>query len=311
MSEVESDYGSDFSEGDMHDLGKGRIQLQHSHRQPQCGMTPNEESDYGSDLDEETVERIHALASCVPSDLQSLGACATQTSSPLLALPPEIRNLFYESIFEDFTAHIVPCQWYRPPSMLLVCKQIHGEAIAVFYNAATFQTQNISVLERRLLRLRQSHRRLIRRIRIDSAANHGYRPLPARVPLWGDRMMTTSMRSALKAEADMQHFHECMRKHRDMQFSRIEASIEMQDGRILWTDDVTLVLLNIVEVELAKLKADETRAVTTSREVAVSEDEESSEGRPSEDEESSDSEDHMFDYLSDDYDYDNANEEYY
>jgi len=131
-------------------------------------------SDYGSDIDSTTAERLLLAATPVrrraapPKDMQSLGNCVGQMKSPLLSLTPELRNLIYEKVFEDFTADWIPCKFYAPPSVLLTCKQTYVEAISVFYSTATFRASDFNTLDKRIRRLRYCHRRLVRNIDIDT-----------------------------------------------------------------------------------------------------------------------------------------------
>ncbi|MCJ1333450.1 hypothetical protein MMC10_010149 [Thelotrema lepadinum] len=66
----------------------------------------------------------------------------TQPNSSLLSLPPEIRNDIYERVF-DYMVFDARSLSYGPrnftaKNLLLTCKQIHTEAIKVFYSTTTF-----------------------------------------------------------------------------------------------------------------------------------------------------------------------------
>jgi hypothetical protein len=265
MELEESDYGSDF---DANEVENARVHIFHQSRSgnechyEQLRTLPplDLDSDYGSDFDIEAVENTHtkghfAKASVrIRPDLQALGEFATQTSSNLLTLPPEIRNLFYEAIFEDFTAELIPMQWYESPSILRVCRQLYGEAISIFYSTATFRARSSKILERRLSRLRMSHRRLVRKVQVDSVNNEEVIPIPANIPLWNHKMVPLCIKSALKAETAIHRCRESFQKYKDIRLTRVEASIETRDGTILWSSDPTLVLLNMIDEEVARLK---------------------------------------------------------
>ncbi|KAK5115630.1 hypothetical protein LTR85_009801 [Meristemomyces frigidus] len=70
---------------------------------------------------------------------------ANQDQSPLLRLPPELRNRIYHLFFKD---HEVQLARYsdRPslgcghaaPGILLACHQTYDECIGIFYSASTF-----------------------------------------------------------------------------------------------------------------------------------------------------------------------------
>ncbi|KAK4494819.1 hypothetical protein PRZ48_014175 [Zasmidium cellare] len=63
---------------------------------------------------------------------------AEDTDSPLLNLPPELRNNIYELVFTNTTINFNTTATRRPPSLLLSCKQIYTEAVTVYYAEATF-----------------------------------------------------------------------------------------------------------------------------------------------------------------------------
>ena len=69
-----------------------------------------------------------------------------QTDSQFLRLPPEIRNMVYELVFQDHVT-MMPCYGKTTtigsgkiiaPGLLRTCKQVHYEALSMYYNLATF-----------------------------------------------------------------------------------------------------------------------------------------------------------------------------
>lgn len=69
---------------------------------------------------------------------------------PLLHLPAELRNLIWKHAFETFvdlvvTVNRVKKRWDEPPQtaisgLLLACRQIYDEAIAICYSWTTFRS---------------------------------------------------------------------------------------------------------------------------------------------------------------------------
>ena len=55
------------------------------------------------------------------------------STSPLLALPTELRNSIYEFAFLEATLKIDAVKPPKSASLLLTCKQIHNEALLVYY----------------------------------------------------------------------------------------------------------------------------------------------------------------------------------
>jgi len=94
-------------------------------------------------------------ATAIPSFQQSLSSAMAVTSSPLLRLPPELRLQIFENVFEgavfDITADtgVLTHHYYikdaspatQAPGLLLASKQLHSEAIGVYYQTATFRAQ--------------------------------------------------------------------------------------------------------------------------------------------------------------------------
>ena len=55
------------------------------------------------------------------------------TGTRLLSLPAELRNQIYETVLADDLYAL--CQSFRPPSLLLVCKQLNQEYSDVFFES--------------------------------------------------------------------------------------------------------------------------------------------------------------------------------
>lgn len=64
----------------------------------------------------------------------------TRKKFRFLELPPEIREFIYKEAFVDeFAVHGANNTKVYPPGILLSCKQVHLEAVRIFYNFATFR----------------------------------------------------------------------------------------------------------------------------------------------------------------------------
>ncbi|KAK5136631.1 hypothetical protein LTR08_002645 [Meristemomyces frigidus] len=70
---------------------------------------------------------------------------AGQDQSPLMRLAPELRNRIYQMVFED-TEVVLPDAskshqgGMRVPGILMACRQVHEEAVGLFYSNAVFTT---------------------------------------------------------------------------------------------------------------------------------------------------------------------------
>ena len=172
-----------------------------------------------------------------------------QPDSPLLMLPPEIRNDIYERVL----THLVvgPCGGgshlmdhnnsrnygnhpkffgYTAKNLLLACKQIHAEAIKVFYHTATFYF----VLEREkslndwIKNIGPARASLIRDIRLDIILEE--------CELWWedpmDEMEDAPAREYAKAAQD------CLDQNRE-EAGLPEGVLRIQicfEGYVLWTE---------------------------------------------------------------------------
>ncbi|KAK1075404.1 hypothetical protein LTR74_000366 [Friedmanniomyces endolithicus] len=203
-------------------------------------------SDYGSDIDSTTAERLLLAATPVrrraapPKDMQSLGNCVGQMKSPLLSLTPELKNLIYEKTFEDFTVEWIPCKFYEPPSLLLACKQVYVEAISVFYSAATFRASDFNTLDKRLRRLRYCHRRLVRNIDVDTQQQFIKRGHPSR---WTEKKHWVH-RSEKYAELELTRVRNLFKTSpfKELNLRSLRASIELPNGETVWSEDPTKAL---------------------------------------------------------------------
>ncbi|KAK4556725.1 hypothetical protein LTR86_006296 [Recurvomyces mirabilis] len=250
----ETDYGSD----------DGLIVAEHG----VITISDNEsESDYGSDIDPATAEQLYGIASSqnlrlqLPQDRRRLGRTVSQPNCLLLQLPPELRNLFYEKAFEDFIAEWTTGQWFKSPGILFSCKQIFDEAINVFYNTVTFQASSHNILERRLLRLRYQHRRLVCKLRIDSASQTAFiedtllRTIVAGLVAQGAQRKPYHIKSAQQAEDAVAKVRALLGKNRNLReikLVKLEASVKDSHGGIIWTEDPTSVLIRFVAEEIKR-----------------------------------------------------------
>jgi len=140
-----SDYGSDW---DYETIGK---------------LCPEDASDYGSEFEEDTVEDLIAKAQISALARHNI---ATQEDSPLLRLPPELRNLIYEHALHGTVVTLREHQLSKVPGVLLACKQTYGEATAIFYTTASFTVEDDWVMLHRLSRMPYRYQRLINTISI-------------------------------------------------------------------------------------------------------------------------------------------------
>lgn len=68
----------------------------------------------------------------------SMPSTSESTTSRLLALPPELRNLIYSHLFNEENVQLIKPA-YRFPGLLLANKKIYTEATSFFYSASTFR----------------------------------------------------------------------------------------------------------------------------------------------------------------------------
>lgn len=65
-----------------------------------------------------------------------------QQDSPLLDLPPEIRNIIYERVFENAIIKIEGEGLIsEAPSLLLTCRQVYDEALGMYYACSMVYTK--------------------------------------------------------------------------------------------------------------------------------------------------------------------------
>lgn len=85
-----------------------------------------------------------------------------------LELPPELREYVCKEAFKDEVAvHGSKLAKVHAPGVLLACKQIHLEAVKVFYSTATFRFWEYEFGFEWYIRLPGSYRNAITRIRFD------------------------------------------------------------------------------------------------------------------------------------------------
>lgn len=69
---------------------------------------------------------------------------AVQGESPLLSLPPELRNIIYGMVFEGCILELRRINDEQSPEsvgLLLVCKQTFAEAIDLYYRNVTVESR--------------------------------------------------------------------------------------------------------------------------------------------------------------------------
>ncbi|KAK5722873.1 hypothetical protein LTR17_014176 [Elasticomyces elasticus] len=254
----DSDYGSDVDEQALDALS--------SCSKPSFtprALAADDESDietcYGSDIDE-TAELVLVNPTPTrppivqpPKDMRSLGTFADQSKSSLMSLPPELRNLIYEKLFEDFVADWIPCKFYTQPNLLLACKQIYGEAISVFYCTATFRAHNYNMLEKRIRRLRLCHRRLVQNLDIDTQAD--FEKLGGFLYLSEEKRYIKEVDEY--AEIELSKIRELLKTSslKELQIQSLRASMKLPNGEIVWCADPTKALTAYEEAEKKKIKA--------------------------------------------------------
>ncbi|KAK3110783.1 hypothetical protein LTR53_014580 [Teratosphaeriaceae sp. CCFEE 6253] len=203
-------------------------------------------SDYGSDVDDSTVEKLLARATplrqraAAPTDMRTLGVCALQTGSTLLDLPPELRNLIYETLFEDHIAEWTFGKFCKSPNILLACKRIYIEAISVFYCRATFRAQSLKLLESRLRRLRSCHRRMITRLDIDT--QHSFTREGGFIADWGTTPRPKVVTIEEFAECYLTSFRDLLRQAsslKELKIRSLRASIRLPNSQLVWTSEPT------------------------------------------------------------------------
>lgn len=86
-------------------------------------------------------------------DTRSHSTVSNQHDSPLLRLPPELRNLIYKAIFYGYIRICITprADWIhgQQPKVLflLTCRQIHHEASSIFYSTCTFDFKFLHTIE--------------------------------------------------------------------------------------------------------------------------------------------------------------------
>ncbi|KAK3621682.1 hypothetical protein LTR56_022649 [Elasticomyces elasticus] len=252
----DSDYGSDVDEQALDAVLSSCSKASFTTR----ALAADDESDietcYGSDIDE-TAELVLLYPTPTrppivqpPKDMQSLGISADQSKSSLMALPPELRNLIYEKLFEEFVADWIPCKFYTQPHMLLACKQIYGEAISVFYCTATFRAQNYNMLEKRIRRLRLCHRRLVQNLDIDTQAD--FEKLGGFLYLSEEKRYIKEVDKY--AEIELSKIRGLLKSSslKELQIQSLRASIKLPNGEIIWCANPTKALTAYEDAEKQK-----------------------------------------------------------
>jgi hypothetical protein len=71
---------------------------------------------------------------------------ANQGESPLLSLPPELRNIIYCMAFEGCVFEVELVNYARSPEsagLLLACKQTFSEVINIYYSNVTIESRSV------------------------------------------------------------------------------------------------------------------------------------------------------------------------
>jgi hypothetical protein len=95
-----------------------------------------------------------------------------------MTLPGELRNHIYALVFRD---HVQDNKKWRPDedsvaksaALILTCKQVHQEALGIFYAAAVFESNFVNTMEVWGSRIGKERARLIRHARIFSSSSLG------------------------------------------------------------------------------------------------------------------------------------------
>lgn len=70
------------------------------------------------------------------------GSESAMTDSPLMKLPPELRNRIYRYTVVGDSKIFVTHNGLREPELLHVCTQIRTEALGIFYSENVFSVEN-------------------------------------------------------------------------------------------------------------------------------------------------------------------------
>ena len=89
----------------------------------------------------------------------------SQQQSPLLGLPPELRNMIYELVFKGQT--MINGVKHYAPGILLACKKIYHEATLLFYQTATFYFDDYKSGLDWYINISSKHRNAISHMRFD------------------------------------------------------------------------------------------------------------------------------------------------
>ena len=105
---------------------------------------------------------------------------AQQQPFRIFDLPLELRQNIYVKLFEDTTTEITEGVYtqraYDAPLILLTCKQIHNEAISIFYQTTSFYFEVHGRGLRWYSQLPHKHRKRVSRMRYGIHVTIGQRP---------------------------------------------------------------------------------------------------------------------------------------
>ncbi|KAM3424437.1 hypothetical protein BST61_g6441 [Cercospora zeina] len=90
--------------------------------------------------------------------------------SPLLLLPPELRNKIYYELFESQRREVFHlCEGHMQPAVLMTCRQLRAECSGMFYANTTLLFGDPDVCIRRLTTLSPKHIDAIPELRYDTS----------------------------------------------------------------------------------------------------------------------------------------------
>ncbi|KAK5111469.1 hypothetical protein LTR62_004921 [Meristemomyces frigidus] len=269
-STQDSDYGFDIDDATLTKILEAITPAsspakQRSPREVITISDDEDDSEYGSDIDNHNAEQLQSIALtrdlCAQREQKHTLSqdSVYQPESPLLALPPELRNLIYEHAFDRFSARFEFAKWYPPPGILLSCKQVYHESLSIFYATAAFRSTSRNLIEQRLLRLRRRHRKLVSRLQLDCARGLGVsyrtvwaynfgkgRPVsyqelvqPTASSL-ADSLKPIHIRSTEKAEEEYAKVLSMLSSNRHLREIRLEklyVSVLDPSGQVFWTSE--------------------------------------------------------------------------
>ena len=156
---------------------------------------------------------------------------AKQTQSPLLRLPPELRNRIYNMVLENQEISLRDhyCAKRRhfvviPTGLLLACHQTYKECIEMFYSTAMFTARADS--GEWLADLPRKYARLLRSVTYDTASL---------VPVRDERYHWAGYLPELAERTIHNVTYALERRGVVLREGTIKASIRTCEGNVVWT----------------------------------------------------------------------------